>query len=224
MVSTAIQLEAAATLLRVLLVGNHEEDFIVLTEHADEKAVAEVIQACAWDCMEKSQLNGANLVRTMRCTLSLHATQQRRELAEISLRKLSCAVEQSADAIFITNSEGIIEYVNPAFHQLTGYSMEEVIGKTPAVLSSGQQAPLIYRELWETIRAGDVYRSILVNRRKDGELYYVDESISPIRNGGGSITHFVSNNRDLTERLRLEAQLIQAQKMDAVGRLAGGIS
>jgi len=290
MVSTAIQLEAAATLLRVLLVGNHEEDFfvireilarnrselqaeidhagtleeaktmlqqrhyglilfehetadvaatkllseflqtgrtvpfIVLTEHADEKAVAEVIQAGAWDCMEKSQLNGANLVRTMRCTLSLHATQQRRELAEISLRKLSCAVEQSADAIFITNSEGIIEYVNPAFHQLTGYSMEEVIGKTPAVLSSGQQAPLIYRELWETIRAGDVYRSILVNRRKDGELYYVDESISPIRNGGGSITHFVSNNRDLTERLRLEAQLIQAQKMDAVGRLAGGIS
>ena len=70
-----------------------------------------------------------------------------RELAEESLRKLSCAVEQSGDTIFITNSEGIIEYVNPAFEALTGYSREEVIGQTPAILKSGQQAPLMYREL-----------------------------------------------------------------------------
>ena len=104
--------------------------FILLTEHADEKAVAEIIQAGAYDCVERSQLNGANLVRTIRCALSLHSTQQQRQLAEQSLRKLSCAVEQSADAIFITNSEGIIEYVNPAFETLTGYSTEEVTGKT----------------------------------------------------------------------------------------------
>ncbi len=100
--------------------------FILLTEHADERAVAEIIQAGAYDCMERSQLNGANLVRTIRCALSLHSTQQHRKMAEQSLRKLSCAVEQSADAIFITNSEGIIEYVNPAFELLTGYSSEEV--------------------------------------------------------------------------------------------------
>jgi PAS domain S-box-containing protein len=198
--------------------------FIVLTEHADEKAVAEIIQAGAWDCLEKSQLTGANLVRTIRCNLNLHSTRQQQELAERSLRKLSCAVEQSTDAIFITDNEGIIEYVNPAFEAVTGYCRAEVIGKTPAVLNSGQQAPLQYRELWETIRAGNVYRSILANRRKNGEIYYVDESISPIRDEDGSVTHFVSNYRDLTERLRLEAQLMQAQKMDAVGRLAGGIA
>jgi two-component system, cell cycle sensor histidine kinase and response regulator CckA len=197
---------------------------ILLTEHADEKAVADIIQAGAYDCVERSPLNGVNLVRTIRCALSLHSTQQQRQIAEQSLRKLSCAVEQSADTIFITNSEGVIEYVNPAFEALTGYSKEEVIGQNPAILKSGQPTPLLYRELWETIRSGDVYRNILVNRKKNGDLYYVDESISPIRDDEGRITHFVSNGRDLTGRLRVEAQLIQAQKMDAVGRLAGGVA
>jgi two-component system, cell cycle sensor histidine kinase and response regulator CckA len=198
--------------------------FILLTEHADEKAVAEIIQAGAYDCVERSQLNGANLVRTIRCALSLHSTQQKQQMAEQSLRKLSCAVEQSGDMIFITNSEGLIEYVNPAFETLTGYCQEDVAGKTPSILNSGQQAPAIYRELWETIRSGDVFRSVLANRKKNGEIYYVDESISPIRDADGRITHFVSNGRDLTDRLHLEAQLLQAQKMDAVGRLAGGVA
>jgi two-component system, cell cycle sensor histidine kinase and response regulator CckA len=198
--------------------------FILLTEHADEKAVAEIIQAGAYDCMEKSQLNGANLVRTIRCALSLRSTQQQQQMAEQSVRKLSCAVEQSADTIFITNSEGIIEYVNPAFEALTGYSQQEVAGKAQSILKSDLQAPVLYSELWETIRAGDVCRGIVVNRKKNGEVYYVDESISPIRDSEGRITHFVSNGRDYTERLRLEAKLLQAQKMDAIGRLAGGVA
>jgi two-component system cell cycle sensor histidine kinase/response regulator CckA len=198
--------------------------FILLTEHADEKAVGDIIRAGAYDCVERSPLNGVNLARTIRCALSLHSTQQQRQIAEQSLRKLSCAVEQSADTIFITNSEGVIEYVNPAFEGLTGYSKEEVVGQNPAILKSGQPTPVLYRELWETIRSGDVYRNILVNRKKNGDLYYVDESISPIRDDEGRITHFVSNGRDLTGRLRVEAQLLQAQKMDAVGRLAGGVA
>jgi two-component system cell cycle sensor histidine kinase/response regulator CckA len=217
--------DAAATkLLSEFLQTRGALPFILLTEHADEKAVAEIIQAGAYDCMERSQLNGANLVRTIRCALSLHSSQQQRQMSEQSLRTLSCAVDQSADTIFVTNSEGIIEYVNPAFEALTGYSQQEVIGKSPSILKSGEQAPLLYRELWETIRAGDVFRGVLVNRKKNGELYYVDESISPIRDAEGRITHFVSNGRDLTERLRVEAQLLQSQKMDAVGRLAGGIA
>jgi two-component system cell cycle sensor histidine kinase/response regulator CckA len=214
----------ATKLLSEFLQTRGAMPFILLTEHADEKAVVEIIRAGAYDCVERSQLNGANLVRTIRCALSLHTTQQQRQIAEQSLRKLSCAVEQSGDAIFITNSEGLIEYVNPAFEALTGYSQQDVAGKTPGILKSGQQAPAIYRELWETIRSGNIFRSVLENRKKNGELYYIDESISPIRDAEGRVTHFVSNGRDLTDRLHLEAQLLQAQKMDAVGRLAGGVA
>jgi PAS domain S-box-containing protein len=215
---------AATKLLTEFLQTGRTVPFIVLTDQADEKAVAELIQAGASDCVEKTQLTGANLLRTIRCTLNLHSAQQQRNLAEVSLRKLSCAVEQSADTIMITNSDGIIEYVNPAFEALTGYSSAEAIGQTPGILTSGQQAPAIYRELWETISVGNIYRNILVNRKKNGELYYIDESISAIRDAAGAITHFVSNGRDLTKRLNLEAQLLQAQKMDAVGRLAGGVA
>jgi PAS domain S-box-containing protein len=218
-------LDAAATrMLAEFLQNGFPIPFIVLTEQANEKSVAEIIQAGASDCVDKSQLNGANLLRTIRFTLNLHSTQVQRQVAEESLRKLSCAVEQSADLIIITNSAGIIEYVNPAFESLTGYSPEEAVGQTPSFLSSGQQAPALYRELWENISIGNVYNSIKVNRKKNGELYYVDESISPIRDASGNITHFISNGRDLTKRLHLEEQLLQAQKMDAVGRLAGGVA
>lgn len=198
--------------------------FILLTEDADEQAVAQIIENGTWNCVAKSQLDGATLVRTIRNTLTLHSMQQEQQTTEESLRKLSHAVEQSADAIIVTNCDGIIEYVNPAFEALTGYARDEVCGKTPAILKSGEQGPEFYRELWRTILSGNVYRGILVNRKKSGEEYYVEESISPVRNPEGQITHFISNGRDLTERLRLEAELRQVQKMEAVGNLAGGVA
>jgi two-component system cell cycle sensor histidine kinase/response regulator CckA len=217
--------DAAATkLLSKFLHIRGVVPFILLTEHADERAVAEIVQAGAYDCVERSPLNGFDLVRTIRCALSLHTTQQQRQTAEQSLRKLSCAVEQSADPIFITNSEAIIEYVNPAFEALTGYSREDVTGREQSILKSDQEAPVLYSELWKSICSGDVRRGIVVNRKKNGEVYYVDETVSPIRDAEGRITHFVFNGRDYSERLRLEAQLMQAQKMDAIGRLAGGIA
>jgi PAS domain S-box-containing protein len=198
--------------------------FILLTEDADEATVAEIIESGTWNCVSKSQLDGTTLVRTIHNTLAMHSLQKERHTAEESLRKLSRAVEQSPDSVMITDRQGIIEYVNPAFETLTGYRNDEVFGHTPRMLKSGEQTRETYQEMWKTLLEGKVFRGILANRKKNGDLYYIEESICPVRDHDGQITHFTSNGRDLTERMRLEAQLLQAQKMDAIGRLAGGVA
>lgn len=215
---------AAIKLLSHFLHARGMPPFIILTENADEKSVAEIIESGAYDCMERSQLTGANLVRTIRCALSLHSTQQQRQFAEQSLRKLSCAVENSADTILVTNSEGVIGFVNPAFETITGYSLPEIIGKKQNILNSEAHVPLLYRELWETLRGRGTNGNIVVKCKKNGDIYYADETVNPIRNADGRITHYVYNGHDFTERLRIEAELVQSQKMDAIGRLAGGVA
>jgi two-component system, cell cycle sensor histidine kinase and response regulator CckA len=215
---------AAVELLSAFLHGGSTVPFILLTEDADEKAVADIIGSGQWNCIEKSELNGANLLRTIRCALSLDAMQREKLSAQDTLHKLSLAVEKSADTVMITTSDGIIQYVNPAFEALTGHASIDVVGKTPRILKSGEHGNEVYQELWKTVLAGNVYRGILVNRKKNGELFCVEQSISPVRDAAGVITHFISNGRDLTERLRLEAHLLQAQKMDSIGRLAGGVA
>ena len=198
--------------------------FLLLTEDATENTVAEIIQGGTWSCVAKSPLDGATLVRTMRHTVELHSLQREHETTEESLRKLSRAVEQSADAVIVTNRHGVIEYVNPSFEALSGYSHQDVCDQTPRILKSGEQGAEVYQKMWKTLLAGNVYRGIMANRKKNGELYYLEETICPVRDTHGEITHFISNGRDLTDRLRLEAQLLQSQKMDAIGNLAGGVA
>ena len=124
----------------------------------------------------------------------------------------------------ITDREGVIEYVNPAFEALTGYSPRELMGQTPRVLKSDLQTPELYKELWQTILSGNVFRCTMVNRKKNGDAFVAEKTITPLRDGAGKVTHFISNDRDITDRRRMENQIQQAQKMDAVGRLAGGVA
>ena len=125
------------------------------------------------------------------------------------LRRLSSAVEQTADTVVITNRDGVIEYVNPAFEATTGYSREEVIGQTPRILRSGKTSPQQYEELWSTILAGRTFRAQIVNRKKNGDLYHAEQTITPIRAADGSIIHFVSVAKDMTDRFRRQAQEIE---------------
>jgi len=147
-----------------------------------------------------------------------------RKRAEEALRKLSQVVEQSPVSIVITDTAGRIEFVNPKFVQLTGYSLEEVRGKNPRFLNSGKDGPEASEKLWETITAGEVWEGEFLNRKKSGEFFSEHATISPIRDGNGVITHFLAIKEDITERKLLEAQLFQSQKMESIGRLAGGVA
>jgi PAS domain S-box-containing protein len=148
-----------------------------------------------------------------------------RKRAEARLRLQSTALDAAANAMVITDREGVIEWVNPAFTRLSGHALEEAIGKNPRdLVRSGQHDQAFYKHLWDTILAGQVWRGELINRRKDGSLYTEAQTITPVRDEKGDIRHFIAIKENITERLQLEAQFRQAQKMEAVGRLAGGIA
>jgi sigma-B regulation protein RsbU (phosphoserine phosphatase) len=134
-----------------------------------------------------------------------------RKKVEEQLRRLSSAVEQTADSVLITDHGGTIEYVNPAFEATTGYSSAEVLGRNPNILKSGVQGPEYYRELWTTILRGDPYRGTTINRKKNGDLYYAEQTITGIKDSDGTITHFVSVLKDMTERRKLQEQEIEME-------------
>ncbi len=129
------------------------------------------------------------------------------------LRKLSRAVEQSANSVIITDGEGAIEFVNPAFTTITGYPSDEVIGQNPRLLKSGEMPAEVYTELWETITKGSVWRGELINKKKNGDMYWELSTISPIKNQQGAATHYLAVQQDISEQKRLEAELRQAKDM-----------
>ncbi len=144
--------------------------------------------------------------------------------AEEGQKRLATAIEQAAEAVLITDTEGIIQYVNPAMERTSGFSSEELLGKTPRVFKSGEHDAGFYGQLWTTIKEGNIWSGRLVNRKKDGRLYHEDATITPVRDLSGKIVNFVAVKRDITDNLELSKQLQQAQKMEAVGTLAGGIA
>ena len=149
-------------------------------------------------------------------------TERRR--IEDALRLLSSAVEQSPVSVVITDPLGRIAYVNRKFTQWTGYSFEEVLGENPRILKSGHTSPEDYQSMWRTITQGAEWRGEFRNRKKNGELYWESAAITPIKDGTGRITHFIGIMEDTTERKIMDSQLQQAQKLEAIGQLAAGIT
>jgi PAS domain S-box-containing protein len=147
-----------------------------------------------------------------------------RQKAEEERQRLVTAIEQAGEAVFISDPEMIIHYVNPAFERISGYSAEEIIGRPSHVLNVATHYRRITRKIADTLARGDVWSGRLVNQRKDGSIYEAEATISPVRDRDGAVIDFVHIHRDITHEVRLERELRQAHKMEAIGTLAGGIA
>jgi PAS domain S-box-containing protein len=148
-----------------------------------------------------------------------------RRSAERALRLRGAALEAAANAIMITDREGRIEWANPAFAELTGWNAAETVGRNPReLLNSNLQSAEFYANLWNTIIAGQVWRGEIVNLRRDGSLRTMDETVTPLRDERGQISHFIAILQDITERKQLDTHLRQSQRMEAIGTLAGGVA
>lgn len=148
---------------------------------------------------------------------------ERRRVEESHLL-LATAVEQSAESIMITDHDAKIVYVNPAFERVSGYSREEALGQNPRIMKSGRHDEAFFDRMWAALDRGDVWSGRIVNRRKDGVLYEEDATISPVLDDQGRVVNYVAVHRDVTREAQLERQFREAQKMEAVGQLAGGVA
>jgi len=147
-----------------------------------------------------------------------------RKNADAERERLLLAIEQAGEMIIVCDPQGLIQYVNPAFEFVTGYTRAEVLGQNPRLLKSGRQDAAFYERLWRLISSGLAWEGRLINKRKDGSLYTEEASISPVKDEAGRIINYVAVKKDISAQIRLEEQFRQSQKMEAVGLLAGGIA
>jgi len=190
--------------------------------HLTIEAIFAVLIAATISLLTNKIVRSTNTLRSANEMLTLEITE--REHAEEQIHKLSRAVEQSPNIVLITDTEGNIEYVNPKFIQLTGYSLEEAIGITPRVLKSGRTPPEVYKELWKTITSGNEWRGEFCNKKKNGEFFWESAIISPIKNDKGVITHFVAvkDNITMQKQASQELQKINEQLQISIEQMPAG--
>ena len=154
-----------------------------------------------------------------------------REFVDSYMAKLSSALEQAADSVIITDHNRSIEYVNPSFESMTGYTREEVLGKKAYFLRSGSEQPALYDELWQSISAGGVYRGIIINRKKNGTVYHEQKTITPLKDEQGKITHFISTGHDISDLVKAEeqdrihkAEFAHVARLGVLGEMTSGLA
>ena len=190
--------------LALQILRQHDPDlpFIIVSGTLGEEAAVAAMKSGAQDYVMKTNLT--RLLPTVERELREVQLRRERRQAQETLRKLSLVVKQAADSVFITDPNGRIEYVNPAFETLTGYTGDEASGQTPAFLRSDNHESTYYEELWGVIKSGEIFMGNMVNRHKNGELFYEEKVITPLTDERGDITHFVSTGRDITARINAE--------------------
>jgi two-component system, cell cycle sensor histidine kinase and response regulator CckA len=197
---------------------------VFISDHVSEAALVGMLHQKKDTLFPIPGLGDSPAFYALDCAIQAYCKERQRKKSEQMLSKLWSAVEQTAELIAIIDSTGLIEYVNPAFTRVTGYSKFELKGKAFSLLEVETEHPENYRQMWETVFSGRIFRGVVASRKKNGESLFVERAIAPLRDEDGRTTHFVCCDHDITEKRRLEAQLRQAQKMDAIGRLAGGVA
>lgn len=192
---------------------------LIVTAYGDEHLATRVLHAGALDYVVKDP----GLTFLAELPKRVHESVERHRLQQFN-RLLVEALESAGDGILITDRQGTILHVNRVLERMTGYTRDELLGQSPRLLKSGLASPEVYQALWNSILSGHSWHGELSDRRKDGTVYEVWQTISPIMDSQGQVTHFISIQRDITERKRLEQQLAQAQKLQSIGTLASGIA
>ena len=206
--------------LKLTIAYNDLVPFIIVTGTMAEEVAAESIKEGAWDYVVKERLH--RLPKAMENALKLKKERLRSRKAEtelnlikdkagVQLKLLYKAIENAPSSFIITDANGTIQYVNPRFEEVTGYSAEEAVGENPRILKSGLHNDSFYKNFWATISSGKEYKGEIINRKKNGELFWEMFSVSPIQNDAGEIEHFVAVNRDITENKKVEQELIESE-------------
>lgn len=191
--------------LRLLQERNLDIPFIIVSGSIGEELAVSAMKEGATDYLLKDRL--ARLGQAVAHALEQKKLREEQRQAEKQLQIQTTALEAAANGIIITDRNGTITWVNPAFTKLTDYSPEEAIGQNPRLLKSGTQNQPFYENLWNTILSGQVWSGEIVNRRKDGALYTEEQTVTPVRNNQGEVTHSIAIKQDITERKRAEEEI-----------------
>lgn len=185
---------------------NIEQHTTFLLELMQNGKVEEMeITVLTKDNKEKIVLISAHLEGDIISGIIMDITEAKKAIEEIT--KLSRAIEEIDDVIMISDREGVMTFVNDAYVKHTGFSREESVGKTAAILKSGKQDKDFYKNMWDTILSGNVFRGLFINKKRNTELYYEEKTITPIKNDAGEITSFVSAGKDITQRIKMQNNL-----------------
>ena len=220
------------------MTGRTWNDFLFLEDAADHLArmkQRQIGEAICHECRLRNKTGGEIWV-IMSTTVSWDQVGQfaglfgmitditKRKRAEAQLLLQSSVLTACANSIVITDADGRLEWVNPAFSRLTGYAVEEVIGQNPSMLRSGEHPPEFYAAMWATVRAGKTWQGEIINRRKDGSHYPEHMTITPVLATDGCILHYVAVKEDITQQRQMERHRREMQKMEAISHLAGGVA
>jgi PAS domain S-box-containing protein len=210
---------AGLDLLQTLTRDGIAAPALMITAYGDEQLATRALRAGALDYLVKD--HALTFLAELPKRVAESVTRHRLEHMN---RLLIQALESARDGIMITDLQGIILHVNRALEHLTGYTRQELIGQNPRLLKSNVHPAAVYTDMWRTVLARGSWQGELTNRRKDGTLFQTSLTVSPIVDDQGRLTHFVGIERDITEHKQLERQLLQAQKMQSIGTLAGGVA